>query len=502
MIRMRRRGTALILAIFFLGFCQVLAMGFTRLIPSELNGSLRYRNDVASSLAADAGIQYALAYLEKKLSDGEEPVPGPGTTLVLRSHPLGLDVNGWEWEVTVQPDEQTPPRGNNPRRAYSLESRALFGGEVQRMVTTQVIQESFVRYARFTNEWSDPSVAFWAGAQFFEGPVHSNEIIRIGIHPGYYTDGFPQLFQSKVTSAQGIEWSPATLEAPPANATQFNRVFNVPQLPAATGKRIEVPWEPNLLRNAALGNGSPTGAITANPNAGIYLQGDVDEIVLTVENGDPVQLITMGATTYKVRELGNRTTVTNQSNGQRVADYAGAPNGTIYATGNILSVRGVNKGRHTIAVDSGKGKKIGIGGDILQAGTSKSTPASQLDNKNCLGLIAHTVQVPHSLDPGSVPFPAGLTVHAAIMAGDGKRTGGGLATERLDDFPRDDTHHNYLNIVGSIIEDRRNITAHINPGSGWTTRSEFDKSLKDAPPPYFPSEPTFTIRGYSDEFAQ
>lgn len=499
MIRMRRRGTALILAIFFLGFCQVLAMGFTRLIPSELNGSLRFRNDVASSLAADAGIQYALAYLEQKLAAGEEPVPGPETSLILRSAPLGLNVNGWEWEVTVLPDEQTPPRGNNPRRAYALESRALFHGEIQRKVTTQVVQESFVRYARFTNEWSDPSVAYWAGAQFFEGPVHSNDIIRIGIHPGYYTNGFPQLFQNRVTSAGGIEWSPATLEAPPSDAAQLRRVFNVPRLPATTG-RIEVPWDTTMVRDAALGAGSPTGPITANRGAGIFVQGDVDEIVLDVENGDPVQRITVGGTTYKVQEMANRTTVTNLANGNRIADYQGAPNGTIYATGNILQVRGVNKGRHTIAVNSGAGKKIGIGGDILQVGTSKSTPASQLDNRNCLGLLAHTVQVPHSLDPGSLP-QTGLTVHAAIMAGDGKRTGGGLATERLDDFARDDTHHNYLNIVGSIIEDRRNITAHINPGSGWTTRSEFDKSLKDAPPPYFPSEPTFTVRGYSDEFA-
>lgn len=496
---MTRRGTALILAIFFLGFCQLVALGFARLLPTELNGTLRYQIDVASSLAADAGIQYAVVYLEDKLSREQEPVPGPQSTLVLESERLGLSLNGWDWRVTLHPDPQTPPLGNNPRRAYSIESQALLRDQVHRVVTVQVVQQSFVRYARFTNTWP-AVVSAWAGAQHFSGPVHSNEIIRIGIHPGYYTNGDDQLFQAKVTSVGGIKYTPETLEPPPATEAQYRRLFNIPREPTRRRTKIEVPWEPNMLRQASLAGGQPDpGSITVRPGGGIFLRGTVDELRLAVENGEPVQYITMGGTTYKVIEQGpsanGRTRVVNTSSGAVVADHAGHPNGTIYATGSILSLHGRNKGRHTIAVDSSTGHKIVVGGNILQAGASPSSPARDLDNRNALGLICHTVEIPYRIDPATGP----LVVHAAIMAGDGDGTGG-FRTERLEEIPRDDLHHNYITFVGSVVEDCRNITAHINPGSGWTTRFEFDPSLKDAPPPYFPAEPEFEMNGYSDRY--
>lgn len=495
---MRARGTALILAIFFLGFCQLLAMGFTGLIPTELNATRKFALDQASSLTADAGVQYAVAFLEQKLEAGEEPVPGPADHIVLRSRPLGLDLDGWQWEVTVIPDAETPPNGTNPRRAYTLESRAIFADAVHRKVTTQLIQQSFVRYARFSNHWG-PVVSTWAGAQNFTGPVHSNEIIRVGIHAGFYTNGDPILFQNQVTSVGGIEYSSDTVEPPPTTAAQFQRLFNRNREPGTRG-RIEVPWDTSMLRDAARGTGPLTGTLTANPGAGIYVQGNIAELRLAVESGNPVQYVTAGGVTYRVEERPDRTVVTDDS-GNTVANYAGPPNGTIYATGNIEGLHGFNKGRHTIAVDSKGQRKIQVSGNLLQAGTNQSSGPGDLDNENALGLIGHKIEIPHSLDPGSVPAP-GLTIHAAIMAGDGSGNGGGLSAERLDDWPRDGTHHNYLRIIGSIVEDTRNITAHISPGSGWTTSADFDPSLKDAPPPYFPSEPEFDMKGYADQYEQ
>lgn len=500
MIDMRPRGTALILAIFFLGFCQLLAMGFTGLIPTELNATKRYALDQASSLTADAGVQYAVAFLEQKLERGEEPVPGPIDRIVLRSHPLGLDLNGWEWEVTVIPDDQTPPNGTNPRRAYSLESVASYDGSVYRKVSAQLIQQSFVRYARFSNHWG-PVVSSWAGAQHFTGPVHSNEIIRVAIHAGFYTGSEPILFQDQVTSVQGIEYSSESTEPPPANAAQMQRLYNRNSEPGTRG-RIEVPWNTaGMLSQAARGTGPVTGVLTANPGGGIYIDGDVTEMRLAVEGGHPVQYITVAGDTYRVEERPNRTVVTNQSTGASVADHAGPPNGVIYATGNIQGLQGFNRGRHTIAVDSSTQKKIQVAGNLMQAGTNQASLPGDLDNANGLGLIGHKIEIPHSLDPGSVPAP-GLTIHAAIMAGDGSGNGGGLSSEGLDAWPRDGTHHNYLHIIGSIVEDTRNITAYIGPGSGWTTSADFDPSLKEAPPPYFPSEPEFDMKGYSDRYEQ
>ncbi|MEW6280870.1 MAG: hypothetical protein AB1758_19805, partial [Candidatus Eremiobacterota bacterium] len=472
---------------------------------------LRYKMETTSALVADAGIQYAIAYLEDRLERSLEPVPGTRTTLTLRSQDLRTDMNGWEWQVTVIPDEETPPVGTNPRRAYTLESRAVFSNKVYRVVTTSLVQESFVRYARFTDRWPD-AIGVWAGAQHFTGPFHSNTDIRVGIHAGYYNDESEQLFQSTVTSVRGIVYQADTFEPPPSTPQQFRRLYDIPREPG-TVDPVQVPWDSNMIRRNCYPGQDPTadGVHVNAPGGrvagGIFMRGTVDELVLGVEGGNPTQTITINGKRYKVVELGDRDTgrtrVTDLSNGQVIVDAQGHPNGTLFATGDIKSLHGINKGRHTIAVDTLRHNKITLGGNVLQHNLGPDSPPRLMNNENALGLIAYELTIPRRLDPADGP----LTLHAAVMAGDGNGNGG-LKTEDLEGIERNNAHHNYFNITGSVVSDTLHMMAHIDSGvpgmggSGWTTRVEFDPSLKDAPPPAYPSLPEFTMCGYSDSYGE
>ena len=127
---MSRRGSILVLAIFFLFVVQLLAFAFVGLLPVELLSAGRTRLDVGASLAAEAGVQYTVAWMEEELRQGREPIQAPANQVT-----LSKAVVGWTWTVVARPDAQTPPSGRQQSARLSSDRRGLPAGRRQTLRT-------------------------------------------------------------------------------------------------------------------------------------------------------------------------------------------------------------------------------------------------------------------------------------------------------------------------------------------------------------------------------
>ncbi|MBM3464871.1 MAG: hypothetical protein FJX76_22460 [Armatimonadetes bacterium] len=169
-----RRGSALLLAIFFLIALFFLARAFQVLIPQEMRAALRMATDTQAGLTADAGVQETLAWVESELSNGRE----------IPNETVRYDTVGeWSWIVKVDPDAQSPPNGTNMLRVYTITSVASLRGRKMRQVTAMVAQLSFSRFAWFQDT---RPIGFFLTEDSFDGPVHINDTVAIGVARGFF----------------------------------------------------------------------------------------------------------------------------------------------------------------------------------------------------------------------------------------------------------------------------------------------------------------------------
>lgn len=96
-IRPSRRGSFLLMALFFSVIAITASLGLTMLLPSE-SASLRVaRLDEDSSRAAEAGVRDCIAWISYQLQIGNEPLTTPNLTRT-GSH------GAWTWTVDIAAD--------------------------------------------------------------------------------------------------------------------------------------------------------------------------------------------------------------------------------------------------------------------------------------------------------------------------------------------------------------------------------------------------------------
>ncbi len=219
-------------------------------------------------------------------------------------------------------------------------------------------------------------------------------------------------------------------------------------------------------------------------------------------------------------------TVVRDGTSNRYAVYEGVGNGAVYINGNVNGLRGVNRGRKTIAtgMDTGtttaKDKKIWLNGAVTRA----DTPVNDLDNGNLptgtrpqgvrdqLGLVSYAVRMKR--DDVSNPFvptraatsnDAPILLYAAIFAGranDPNSTdqllGGGMGTDNYNVGTR-----GYFRLYGSLTEGTRQVKGTFNPsspsgGTGYAYQYNYDTNFSYTSPPFFPGTSGFRLASWSE----
>lgn len=247
----------------------------------------------------------------------------------------------------------------------------------------------------------------------------------------------------------------------------------------------------------------------------------------SVVSVEETQVVLPAGTTVNGSTSGSATIVPTGSTLLRNPDgeyeyYNSSGNGVVYATGDINDLWGVNKGRRTIAVegdaDNNIKHTIEIGGKenddngaislaagekgLIQFGVVDADGDGVLDPPdtadNVLGLIARDVMISDRLKNNdrwdtAQPESNPLYLYAVVLAG----LNGDGGTYAVEDY--DDGEDGWAYRYGSRIM--------VDAGAWGTTSGHglvngntfYDEAAAISPPPYFPSQTTFTLRSYFEQ---
>ena len=219
------------------------------------------------------------------------------------------------------------------------------------------------------------------------------------------------------------------------------------------------------------------------------------------------------------------TVVKNNSTNQ-YAIFQEQGNGAIFATQDIEGVRGVVKGRRTVAVKTDTGSSsnddrfIAINGDLLYAGTPAGDPPASPDSM--LGLIGYAVRM---RDQGASSAPSLANpqfgrmfprrnqqttanpnyLYCSIFAGrrddpmnnqtGSSEFGGGFGSINPDHSSLSQGH---LHLYGSITEGIRQWKGTGN-NAGNSYEFHIDSNLDNAQPPFFPTLPEFDVLTWEEK---
>ncbi len=308
-------------------------------------------------------------------------------------------------------------------------------------------------------------------------------------------------------------------------------------------------------------NGATPGNDAVN---GLYIEGDVDQIDLevindnqriridqgnhevevtfvannfTIPSGATVEGATPGATLLGSANDGHGYTVIRKAGTSEYRVYNGQTNGAIYATGNINGIRGVTKGRRTVATSTGTGgesnindKRITITGELTYANTPPGqTPTTSQDQ---LGLITYAVKMgadqataaPSATDnqDGRMWPPRNTRsttnphyLYCSIFAGRNFSAQDALSNPDLTDaikgggfgvnsYNDSGLGPGFMKMYGSLTEGVRLAKGTFNTSTGASTAGYSysfmeDPNLKQVQPPFFPSMPTYEVISWEEK---
>ena len=497
-MRIRKRGAILLMALFFAVVAGTAASILLDLLPNEA-GSLRLaRRDVEGSQAAEAGVRDCMAWISHQLKADLEPLSTVSTT---RNGSIG----DWKWTAIITADPFTPPNPAAGLRMYKIESTAWWDFKPKRKVLCWLqAGVSFTKYAAFTQttpppDWS--SFILRPDQTAVDGAFRTNGMVRLSIPSSVFSGPTPtnRSFLGMLTAAgstgagDGIEYPIAA----PTTAAHYDRLSSLGRPGFLTGAApMEMPASPAPFADSAFGSAvpsTPPPRVTVNPNGGIFVNGTVDSLLLSVDiGGNSVYTINQGGVVTRVTRasetavgpapIGSR--LVEQGVTQTVVPQLGS--GILYATNGISAVNGTVRGPNTLATDFSNGQDIEITGNILRQDTTKGTkPTSRRDN---LGLIASHVKITDNTAVLPRTSASILSIYASIFTQDNFYAEGhnvsGLGIGKLEVF-------------GSIISGRNWITQSTSggwPTSGFshpsgagTFKLVTDPNSGFFPPPLFPS---------------
>lgn len=441
---------------------------------------------------AEAGADAAEAYLRSLSSP-------PTATVTLAKTNYG----GGSYQPTIVYDSGN---AGNWLKKFKVVSVGAGSNGATRTVTMQLRQQSFSLYAYFTDfEESPAGDTIWFFARDrLRGPVHTNDQFHIAWDK---TATSPIFYDTVSSTSTSVDWG---ANGAPSSTTDWQRIFSSGKTAFTTGvDRIELPDSTNKQQVAAWGaeSGFPTTNGITIPNAGgavsagIYIRGDAT-VAFSLETGTGNQVITItqGSTTKIITvNLASQTTAVKV--GSTTTNYTGVPNGCIYSTGNITSLKGeladsyysgtsvIRHNAWTVATDVVGGKDITLT-DSLKYHTEPDATKPATDTKNLasptLGLVAQNITL-------AAGCPSDVTLDGVVLAGGKNTTSGSFSYASWNT-----TKKNNLNLLGGIIQKRRGPVGTFNQSTntlstGYNKNYNYDPRMVDSPPPFFPTTGQYDV---------
>lgn len=498
-MRKKKRGAMLLLALFFTVAAGTAASVLLDLLPNEASSLRLARRDVEASQVVEGGVRDCMAWISYQLKNDVEPL----TTVSLnRNGTLGA----WNWTATITADATTPPNPPAGLRMYKLECTALWDHQPKRKVLCWLqAGVSFSKYAAFTHNTPPPGwMSFFLrhNQTAVDGSFRTNGRVRLSIPSTYFTGAPPvnKGFLGTVTSAgttgvgDGIEYPVAA----PDGAPDYERMNSSGRSGFLTGAApMAMPASPLPYANAAYGSlppATPPAGVTVNPDGGIYVNGAVDSLVLSVDLlGNSVYTITQGAVITKVTRvsespvgpapLGSR--LVERGASQTVVPNVGT--GVLYASDGISAVNGTVRGSNTLATDFSNNRDIEITGNILRQDTTPGDkPASRRDN---LGMVASHVKITDNVAVLPRTSASILRIYASIFTQDNfyaeNYGNSALGVGRLEVFGSIISGNNW--ITQTTGPSGAGISGFAHPSGSGTFRLVTDPQSGYFPPPLFPA---------------
>ncbi len=470
---------------------------------------------------------------------------------------------------------QTAPGAYEIFYQYTVTSDGLVSPSFRRRVTLsgtfsiQLSFQSFARYALFTDTHTTPSGSpiWFISSTNFNGPVHTNGEFRFAFFPtftstlesvntnAWFNNGGSAIELASTENVQGGTRVDAPLVPPdpnPQTATPAAFTLGAPAVPLPTSpfnqQGVAVgrnPTDATPVTTAQIAGAIPelTGA-TSIPNGiyvpvadansdcrsdpgdpmkgGIYVQGNLDSLTMSVWGTTAVYTLTQGSTTTTVvvDRVNNQTTVTSNgwlpppsgggcpgaAPGLATRTFTGVPKGwqgpgdpnatVIFAQGAIGGVSGtLQQNEQTTIAASGT---ITISGNIQYQ--TPPNPADPTSNPtNVLGLYSSGGDI--AIGPSA---PDNVIIQAVLMAGtSGSGYNSSVNVQNYDSGKA----RGIATILGGLIEQYYGPFGTFNPGNGkiqtgYGRAITYDTRMsRGFTPPFFPTTNLYVVTGGSQPLA-
>ncbi|MCX6376859.1 MAG: hypothetical protein NTU88_12650 [Armatimonadetes bacterium] len=492
----RDSGNVLILTMMVMLLVTILCIGVLTVTSNTMFMTARQRVASEAFNLAESGAEMGALALRLMSSAPSGLTP---------FDPLGGDqsLGDGTYSVTVYPD---PGNVASYLKTYRVISTGTIGSQT-RKVEIIVRQATFGRFAYFTDkETSSVSggAIWWRAGDICDGPAHSNNTSGSNFNINYVGSTAPIFRDILTASGTSISYNPSR----PTDEPTFRKVY----LDGSKGyrlgvPRVDLPASTNAQQNAAwgseVGQPSTTGVyLRSDSQGGIYVVGDAAMQLGADGSGNQTIAITQGSnvTTITANLAGNTTTSTGPVGTGSPASCSSAPNGVIYCTGNITSLKGTvadnlygggkitTRSAWTIATDVNNNKDITIT-DNVRYNTRPNKTLSYDDPVNLaaatLGLVARNVKIASSA-------PTSLEINAVCLAGGQNTTAGSFYVTNYDTKQPTGT----LTVLGGIIQKNRGPVGTFNSSTGQMTTGyaknySYDPRLASDPPPFYPTTGTY-----------
>lgn len=506
-VRGRRRGYIFVLTLVV--FTTLIVLGLVS-ISMAINAralSARKERGVRAMELAEGAAWSTKGYLET--------LGTPPDTSVTNATPLSYPTNGGWTTLTNGGKFQAKIKGipnTQPQHYWIIATGKTSDGETRKVVM-QVQVSNFAKYAYFENT-ALPGGWMITGMRY-DGPVHSNDTLSIFWDQ---STGHP-IFGDTVESAKSsVAWWDSSHT--PKTDADWRNVFDAGQTALKLGaKSITIPS--STLRqkhNAWKGSVGFADSSTATPNppypsstgvylgssgdtsvsAGIYVVGD-SSMLFSIDNvGRQVITFTQGSTTTAITaDPVNNQTLVSVNGHTPPTSLSGYPNGLIYSTGNITSVKGTladnvvtngaitARNAWTVATDISNSKDITITGDLVyktQPDLSGPTNTANSMKAATLGLYGRNINI------GNIADHPNYQVNGVVMAANGN-----TGTWQAANINYHDSKGNAGNVylTGGVINYAAGCFGYFNPSngqmsSGYAEHYAYDRRMATAPPPFFP----------------
>jgi len=511
------KGMALIATLIFTLVISTLGIALLTMTNNDTKLTTLEKESSEAFYLADSGINRAINYLERAATPPIASVIGINDTL---NGTKWIDSEGNKYDLGASLNlgkyykiEMTLQTGIGSTRAYKIISTGKLVGpnrNATRVIEQLVDVTNFAEYAYFSNNEGD-NIWFYDG-DTIDGRLHTNGQLRI--------DGRPT-FKGLVTSAtEPIIWGGGDKHEEIFDAYGFRLgVDEYIPLPEKTGD-ISGTENPLSLESIAMGSWTPptppgNGVYIPNDGGdnrtgGIYVNGNLDALSLTTENGLSVMEFNQGGThgtNTKITLLpagsvdpydfttvtSDKTVIKEEGTVDPPIYYNGLTNGLLYVNGEIKSLKATEatgglQGKMTIAATD----DITITNDIKYKSIIDNPLIDIHDDGVDLSPITDTLGLISEKDivldtSNSI---TDLEIHATLMAlGDSIRN----QDYNLSSYYKDT---GILTIFGGLIQMKRGPVGTFNSGTneiitGYDKDYNFDERMTnpilDAIPPYFPT---------------